>query len=106
MDTFTVLAEPSRRRLLQEMQPGPQSVSHLVERSGMSQPVVSKHLRILRDARFVTVTPVGQRRMYQLNPHAFRELDSWLQPYRSMWASRLDKLEALLDEPHERRQPR
>ena len=100
MDTFTVLAEPSRRRLLDALRDGPTSVNTLVDLSGMSQPVVSKHLRILKEAAFVDVVPQGQRRLYQLNPQAFLEVSSWLEQYRSLWASRLDKLEAHLNQTH------
>lgn len=93
METFAVLAEPSRRDLLTLLRHGEASVTSLVERSGLSQPVVSKHLRILRDAGFVSVLPDGQRRMYRLAPEPIAEIDAWLEPFRQFWAERLDALE-------------
>ena len=98
MTVFTVLAEPNRRRLLDALQPGQQTVGDLVATSGMSQPTVSKHLRILRDHDLVVVRPDGQRRWYELDPAPLQELDAWLAPYRRMWADRLDALERHLDE--------
>ncbi len=93
MDTFPTLAEPNRRKLLDALVDGPRTVSQLVDTIGMSQPVVSKHLRVLRDADLVRVTPDGQRRFYRINPAPLAELDAWLQPYRELWAGRLDALE-------------
>lgn len=98
MNTFTVLAEPSRRRLLDAMLHGPQSVSALVETVGMSQPVVSKHLRILRDAGLVVVTPDGQRRLYSLNAEPLAEVAAWLAPYQAFWNERFDALGGHLNE--------
>ena len=97
MSLFNVLAEPSRRRLLDELLRGPQPVNSLVKASGMSQPVVSKHLKIMRDAGLVNVTPDGQRRLYSINAAPLAELDAWLTPYREYWADRLDALERHLD---------
>ena len=93
METFTVLAEPNRRRLLAVLLDGEQPVSRLVEQTGMSQPVVSKHLRILRESGLVSVRPEGQRRLYRLESAPLEDLDSWLEPYRKHWAERLDALE-------------
>lgn len=93
METFTVLAEPNRRRLLAALLGGEQPVSRLVEQTGMSQPVVSKHLRILRESGLVSVRPEGQRRLYRLESAPLEALDSWLAPYRRHWAERLDALE-------------
>jgi len=95
---FAVLAEPNRRLLLDTLRPAPQTVADLVDTLGLSQPAVSKHLRVLREAELVTVRPDGQRRWYALNPGPLRELDSWLEPYRQLWADRLDRLEQHLDE--------
>ena len=97
MNTFDVLAEASRRRLLGALINGPQPVNALVAEVAMSQPVVSKHLKILRDADLVRVTPDGQRRLYSLNVAPLKELDEWLQPYREYWADRFDALERHLD---------
>ena len=93
METFTVLAEPNRRRLLAVLLDGEQPVSRLVEQTSMSQPVVSKHLRILRESGLVSVRPEGQRRLYRLESAPLEDLDSWLEPYRKHWAERLDALE-------------
>jgi len=97
MDTFPALAEPNRRKLLDALVDGPKSVNKLVQMIGMSQPVVSKHLKVLRESRLVRVTPDGQRRLYHLNPEPLSELDEWLTPYRALWAGRLDALARHLD---------
>ena len=97
MNAFTVLAEPSRRLLLDSLIKEAQPVNSLVEKIGMSQPVVSKHLRILREAGFVNVMPVGQKRIYSVNPEPLLELESWLEPYRKFWDKRLDALEQYLE---------
>jgi DNA-binding transcriptional ArsR family regulator len=94
-----VIAEPSRRHILDQLLKGEQPVNVLVERLSMTQPAVSKHLRILRDAGLVSVRPDGQRRLYRLRPEPLMEIDSWLEPYRNMWRTSLDKLEAHLAEP-------
>jgi DNA-binding transcriptional ArsR family regulator len=97
MNTFAALAEPNRRLLLEAMIDGAKPVNQLVELIGLSQPVVSKHLRILREYGLVTVEPSGQQRLYSINPQPLRELDQWLQPYRQFWADKLDALEAHLN---------
>ena len=97
MNAFTVLAEPNRRLLLDCLLESAQSVNSLVDRIGMSQPVVSKHLRILRDAGLVVVKPEGQRRLYSVNPQPLREIEVWLDPYRRFWDEKLDALEQHLD---------
>jgi DNA-binding transcriptional ArsR family regulator len=76
---------------------GAKPVNQLVELIGQSQPVVSKHLRILRESGLVSVERNGQQRLYSINPQPLRELDQWLQPYRQFWADRLDALEAHLN---------
>jgi DNA-binding transcriptional ArsR family regulator len=98
MSVFDVLAEPSRRRILDLLQPGECSVGQLVERLELSQPAVSKHLRILREAGLVDVRVDAQRRVYRVRPDPLRAMDEWLAPYRRMWASRLEDLERHLDE--------
>lgn len=100
MDTFTALAEPNRRRLLASLVDGAKPVNQLVERLGLSQPVISKHLRALRDAELVRVEPRGQQRLYSINPAPLAELDDWLAPYRQFWSQRLDALEDYLDKTH------
>ena len=96
--TFDVLAEPSRRRILDLLLEGPRSVGELVERLGLTQPGTSKHLRVLREAGLVRVRKDAQRRWYELRPEPLAEIDQWLEPYRALWASRLDALERHLDE--------
>lgn len=104
VETFAVLSEPNRRMLLAELLAGEQPVSRLVEATGMSQPVVSKHLRILREAGLVSVRPDGQRRLYRLESTPLVALDSWLEPYRKHWAGRLDALERHLASQEEEQQ--
>jgi DNA-binding transcriptional ArsR family regulator len=106
--TIEVLAEPSRRLILDALRGGEQPVHVLVERLALSQPAVSKHLRVLRDAGLVIARPDGQRRMYRLRAEPLIELDQWLEPYRQMWRDSLDKLEAHLvapSHPRRRKQP-
>ena len=93
MDVFTAIAEPSRRLLLEALLEGPQPVNRLVEQTGMSQPLVSKHLRILREAALVTVEPDGQRRLYSLASRPLAEIDDWLSDYRRFFSARFDALE-------------
>jgi DNA-binding transcriptional ArsR family regulator len=99
--TFDVLAEPSRRDMLDLLRDGERSVGELVERLSLSQPGVSKHLRVLREAGLVDVRPAGQRRMYVLRADPLAEVDAWLDPYRRFWSSRLDALERHLDDEEE-----
>jgi DNA-binding transcriptional ArsR family regulator len=95
--TFDVLAEPTRRRLLDLLLERPRSVGELVELLGVSQPGASKHLRVLREAGLVRARPEAQRRVYELNPTPLVEVDTWLQPYRRLWERSLDALEQHLD---------
>jgi DNA-binding transcriptional ArsR family regulator len=95
--TFEVLAEPTRRRILDLLLEEPRSVGELVERLGLSQPGTSKHLRVLRDAGLVQVRVDAQRRWYELRPEPLAEMDAWLQPYRQLWTRSLDALERHLD---------
>ncbi len=99
MDTtfFTVLGEPTRLRILHELQDGDLNVGELVSRLDTSQPTVSKHLKVLRDAGFVASRVEAQRRIYQLEIQPFQRLDSWLEPYRRLWTRNLDALEDYLD---------
>jgi DNA-binding transcriptional ArsR family regulator len=96
--TFDVLAEPARRDILDLLRERERSVGDLVERLSLSQPGVSKHLRVLRDAGLVVVRPEAQRRWYQLRAEPLAEIDAWLGPYRRFWSSRLDALERHLDD--------
>jgi DNA-binding transcriptional ArsR family regulator len=95
---FTAVSDPARRQILELLRVRERPVNELVERVGLSQPGVSKHLRVLRDAGLVSVRPEGQRRMYGLRPEALAEVDRWLAPYRRLWGRRLDALEQHLDE--------
>jgi len=96
--TFTVLAEPTRRRILDLLRQQPRSVGELTRQLRLSQPGTSKHLRVLRDAGLVQVRRDAQRRFYELRPEPLAELHAWLEPYRAMWARSLDALERHLDE--------
>jgi DNA-binding transcriptional ArsR family regulator len=97
VSVFAVIAEPRRRELLESLRAGAASVGTLVDRTRMSQPLVSKHLRVLRDAGLVDVEVHAQERHYRLTPQPLHEIDSWLQGFRDMWADRLDGLEQHLD---------
>jgi DNA-binding transcriptional ArsR family regulator len=94
---FDVLVDPSRRQILDLLLDRERSVGELVGELGMSQPGVSKHLRVLRDAGLVSVRIDAQRRVYGLDPKPLAEVDRWLAPYRRYWADRLDDLERSLD---------
>lgn len=94
---FDVLAEPSRRRILDLLRDGERPVGDLVEALAVTQPAVSKHLRVLRDAGLVEVRADGARRLYRVRPEPLRAIDEWLAPYRVMWERRLDDLERHLD---------
>jgi DNA-binding transcriptional ArsR family regulator len=96
--TFEVVAEPTRRRILDLLRERSRPVGELVEQVGTSQPLVSKHLRVLRDVGLVQVRQDAQRRWYELRPEPLAELDAWLAPYRRLWADSLDALERHLDE--------
>ncbi|MCW3817702.1 metalloregulator ArsR/SmtB family transcription factor [Micromonospora sp. DR5-3] len=97
VDVFAVLAEPTRRRILDRLRRTESSVGDLVDTLGMSQPAVSKHLRVLREAGFVTCRTAAQQRIYRIDPRPLRTVDDWLGPYRRMWADHLDALERHLD---------
>jgi DNA-binding transcriptional ArsR family regulator len=95
--TFEVLAEPNRRRILDLLRTAERPVGDLVEQLAVSQPAVSKHLRVLREAGLVEVRSDAQRRIYRVRTEPLRAIDEWLEPYRRLWASRLDDLERHLD---------
>jgi DNA-binding transcriptional ArsR family regulator len=96
--SFAALAEPTRRQILDLLREQPRPVGGLVEVLGMSQPAVSKHLRVLRDAGLVDVEVDAQRRIYSLRLEPLQELDAWLAPYRERWTTALDRLEQHLEE--------
>lgn len=97
MSMFEAIAEPSRRRILDELRGGERTVTQLVAAVGMSQPAVSKQLRTLRDAGLVAVRIDAQRRHYRIRPDGLAEIEHWLAPYRRLWSERLDDLERHLD---------
>jgi DNA-binding transcriptional ArsR family regulator len=99
---FQLVAEPTRRRILDLLRERDRSVGELVEQLAVSQPGVSKHLRMLRDAGLVQVRQDAQRRWYRLDAKPLAEIDAWLEPYREFWAARLDALERHLDGKDER----
>ena len=103
MTPFEVLAEPTRRQILDILRDDERSVNDLVERLPLSQPGVSRHQRVLRDAGLVNVRQDAQRRLYAVNPAPLAEIDAWLAPYRALWSTKLDDLEAHLDRRHRRR---
>ena len=95
--TFEVLAEESRRRILDVLVEGERPVGDLVEALALSQPAVSKHLKVLRDAGLVESRTEAQRRIYRVRPEPLREVDAWLAPYRRQWADHLNALERHLE---------
>lgn len=97
LTAFEVLAQPIRRSILDRLRDGEHLVGELADELGLSQPLTSKHLRVLRDAGLVTVRIDGARRWYRLRAEPLAEVDDWLAPYRWMWESGLDRLGAHLD---------
>jgi DNA-binding transcriptional ArsR family regulator len=106
LDALQTLADPTRRRIVEVLRTGERQVGDIVERAGIHQSGVSRHLRILSDAGFVSMRPDGQRRLYALRPEPFRELDEWLARYRVLWEARLDRFGQALERRQTRRTPR
>jgi len=98
--TFELLAEPTRRRILDLLLERARPVGELVDVLGLSQPGVSKHLRVLREGGLVRARADAQRRIYEVRPEPLADVDAWLEPYRRLWAGRLDALERHLDDDH------
>ena len=94
---FEIIAEPNRRAILSLLLSSEQSVGEIERQLRMSQPTVSKHLRVLREAGFVEATVDAQRRLYRLKPEPLQEVDAWLAPFRQLWSAHLDALERHLD---------
>ena len=94
---FEIVAEPNRRAILSLLVSSEQSVGEIERQLGMPQPMVSKHLRVLREAGFVESTVDAQRRLYRLKPEPFQELDAWLAQFRRFWSAHVDALERYLD---------
>jgi DNA-binding transcriptional ArsR family regulator len=97
MSAFAALAEPNRRRILDLLREGERPVGDLVSALTLSQPAVSKHLRVLREAGFVEARVEAQRRLYRVRADELREIDAWIAPYRALWTAGLDALEHQLD---------
>jgi DNA-binding transcriptional ArsR family regulator len=95
--TWSALADPHRRAMLELLLESPRAVGELVERIGLTQPGTSKHLRVLRDAGLVSSRIEAQQRIYALDLRPLAELDAWLAPYRRLWDEHLDALERHLD---------
>jgi DNA-binding transcriptional ArsR family regulator len=98
MSAYAALAAPPRRQILDHLREGERSVNDLVARLKLSQPGVSRHLKVLREAGLVEVRPRGRERLYGLSPEPLAEVDAWLAPYRAHWSARLDALERHLEE--------
>jgi DNA-binding transcriptional ArsR family regulator len=103
---FAILSEPNRRALLNLLVTSERSVGELERSLHMPQPSVSKHLRVLREAGFVEARVDAQRRVYRLRPEPFREVDSWLAPFRRFWSAHVDALERHLDRMERRSPPK
>ncbi|ESQ82143.1 hypothetical protein AEAC466_18580 [Asticcacaulis sp. AC466] len=96
LSNFEILADPSRRRIVEALRAGEQPVNDIVKQAGIHQSGVSRHLGVLQRSGFVSVRPDGQRRLYALRPEPFRELEAWLDTYRNLWEARLDRFDAAL----------
>jgi len=97
ISALQTLADPTRLRIVETLRRGEQQVGDIVEKAGIHQSGVSRHLRILHESGFVSVRPDGQRRLYSLRPEPFRELEHWLAQYRALWEARLDRFGAALE---------
>ena len=102
MVIFETLADASRRRILELLRAGERPVGVLVKELGMTQPAISRHLRVLREAGLVEARVDAQRRIYRLRADSLRALDAWLEPYRLLWSGRLDDLEHHLNQMEEK----
>ena len=96
--TFAIIAEPSRRAILSLLATSERSVGDIEEELNLSQPSVSKHLRVLREAGFVESRVDAQRRLYRIKPEPLMEIDAWLAPFRQFWSAHVDALERHLDQ--------
>src|SRR4051812_13664926 len=103
VDVFQMLADPTRRRIVAALREGELQVGDVVEKAGIHQSGVSRHLRILAESGFVSMRAEGQRRLYALKPEPFRELHAWLVSYRRLWDARLDRFDAALEKKTQER---
>lgn len=97
MDTFTALADPTRRQIIETLAAGEASFGNLADRFEMSRPAVSQHLKVLKDAGIVASRPDAQRRIYRLTDNSLDEVEAWLGTVRAFWSQRLDRLEQILN---------
>lgn len=98
METLQALAEPNRFQIVELLREGPRPVGDMVDRLGLRQPQVSKHLRVLSDAGLVDVRVDAQRRIYALRPAPLKELEAWIERYRRIWEANFQRLDAVLDD--------
>lgn len=107
LDAFQTLADPTRRLIVEVLRGGEQPVNDLVEKAGIHQSGVSRHLRILHESGFVSMRPDGQRRLYALKPEPFQEIELWLGRFKNLWDARLDRFGAALEKKkRQREEPR
>lgn len=104
-DPFETLADPTRRRIVAALRDGERPVNDIVREAGIHQSGVSRHLRILHEAGFVSMRPDGQRRLYALRPEPFRDLEAWLADYQRLWEARLDRFGAALAARQQNQEP-
>ena len=97
-DAFNAVAEPRRRQILDLLAEEERSVTALVERLGVAQPQVSKHLRILREVGLVNVRDEGRRRLYRMNGRPLQDIHAWVSKFEAMWGERFDLVDSVLDE--------
>ncbi len=103
--TFEALVDPTRRQILDLLRERPHLVGELVDQLKISQPLMSKHLRVLRDAGLVNVRQDAQRRWYELRPEPLAQVDMWLASYRHLWVERYERLDEYLNELQEKDKP-
>lgn len=96
--TLSALAEPHRLEMVELLRYGPLTVGEIADRLQVRQPQVSKHLKVLNEARIVEVQPVANRRIYRLRPEPLQELDEWITSFRDLWEGRFDRLDEYLQE--------
>ena len=96
IETLAALGEPNRFRIVELLRTGPRPVNDIGERLQLSQPQVSKHLRVLKDAGLVDVQPLAQQRLYELRAQPLRQLHTWLERYREVWEARFDELDRVV----------
>ncbi len=96
--TLNALAEPNRLRIVEMLRKGPSPVNEIAEQLELSQPLVSKHLRVLREAGIVQVRAEAQQRLYELRPEPFEQLETWVASFRRIWEARLDSLDAYVQQ--------